>query len=48
MIEAAQKAIHAAESRDKDAVFDVGAELYDACTHCHSQYSPEIMRPNVQ
>jgi hypothetical protein len=48
MIEAAQKAIRAAESRDKDAVFDVGAELYDACTHCHSQYSPEIIRPNAR
>jgi hypothetical protein len=48
MIEAAQKAIRAAEARDKDAVFDVGAELYDACTHCHAQYSPDIVRPNAR
>lgn len=48
MIEAAQKAIRAAESRDKDAVFDVGAELYDACTNCHMQYSPDIVRPNAR
>jgi hypothetical protein len=48
MIEAAQKAIQAAESRDKDAVFSVGAEVYDACTNCHSQYSPEIVRPNAR
>jgi hypothetical protein len=48
MIEAAQKAIRAAEARDKDAVFDVGAELYDACTNCHSKYSPDIVRPNAR
>lgn len=48
MIEAAQKAIRAAEARSPDAVFDVGAELYDACTNCHSQYSPEIVRPNTR
>jgi hypothetical protein len=45
MIEAAQKAIRAAESRDKDAVFDVGAEMYDSCTNCHAKYSPDIVRP---
>ena len=48
MIDAAQKAIRAAESRDKDAVFDVGAEVYDACTNCHSKYSPDIVRPNTR
>jgi hypothetical protein len=48
MIEAAQKAIRAAEARDKDAVFSVGAEVYDACTNCHSKYSPEIVRPNTR
>ena len=48
MIEAAQKAIRAAESRDKDAVVTVGAEVYDACTNCHSKYSPDIVRPNAR
>jgi hypothetical protein len=48
MIEAAQRAIRAAEAHDKDAVFDVGAELYDACTNCHAKYSPEIVRPNAR
>lgn len=48
MIDAAQKAIRAAESRDKHAVFDTGAELYDACTNCHSKYSPDILRPNAR
>jgi hypothetical protein len=48
MIEAAQKAIRAAEARDRDAVFNVGAEMYDACTNCHSKYSPDIVRPNAR
>jgi hypothetical protein len=48
MIDAAQKAIRAAEARDKDAVFDVGAEMYDSCTNCHAKYSPDIVRPNAR
>jgi hypothetical protein len=48
MIEAAQKAIRAAEARDTNAVFDVGAEMYDACTNCHAKYSPDIIRPNAR
>ena len=48
MIESGQKAIRAAEARNKTAVFDAGAELYDTCTNCHSKYSPEILRPNAQ
>lgn len=48
MIEAAQKAIRAAEARDTTAVFDTGAELYDACTNCHAKYSPDIVRPNAR
>ena len=46
MIDAAQKAIRAAEARDTTAVFDTGAEMYDACTNCHAKYSPDIVRPN--
>jgi hypothetical protein len=48
MVEAGQKAIRAAESRDKDAVFAVGADVYDACTNCHAKYSPDIVRPNTR
>ncbi|HUE87528.1 MAG TPA: hypothetical protein VMO26_15745 [Vicinamibacterales bacterium] len=48
MIDAARKAIRAAEARDKDGVFDVGAEMYDSCTNCHAKYSPDIVRPNAR
>jgi hypothetical protein len=48
LIEAAQKAIRASEAHDKSAVFDAGADVYDACTNCHAKYSPEIIRPNAR
>jgi hypothetical protein len=45
LVDVGQKAIRAAESRDKSGVFDVGAEVYDACTHCHAAYAVELIRP---
>jgi hypothetical protein len=47
-IESGQKAIRAAETKNKQAVFDTGAEVYDACTNCHSKYSPEILKANLR
>ena len=44
--EVAARALDAAEARDEQAVFDVGAELYDVCSACHAAYSPEILRPS--
>ena len=43
LIETAENAIRAAESRDRTAVFDRGAEMYDACVNCHVKYSPDIV-----
>ena len=43
-IDAGVKAIRAAEARDKTAVFDAGAEVYDACTNCHAKYALELQR----
>jgi hypothetical protein len=48
LITVGQKAIRAAEARDKTAVFDVGAEMYDACTACHAKYAVETLRPNAR
>jgi hypothetical protein len=48
MIDVGQRAIRAAETRDKTAVFNVGAEVYDACTNCHAKYAVELVRPNAQ
>jgi hypothetical protein len=38
LIEVGQRAVKAAESKNTKAVFDAGAEVYDACVACHSKY----------
>ena len=48
MIESGQKAIRAAEAKDTTAVFNTGAEVYEACTNCHTKYSPEIIKANMR
>lgn len=47
-ITAGEKAIRAAESRNKTAVFDAGAEVYDACTNCHAKYALELQKANMR
>lgn len=48
MIEAAERAIEAAEAQNEQAVFDAGAELYYTCTNCHATYAVDLLRPNVR
>ena len=38
LVEQGDKARKAADARDPKAVFDAGAELYDACVSCHAIY----------
>lgn len=47
LVDVGQRAIQAAEARNKTAVFDAGAEVYEACTNCHARYALELMRPNT-
>ena len=47
MISVGRRAIEAAEARDEQGVFDVGAELYAVCTACHSTYARETLRPSA-
>jgi hypothetical protein len=42
LVNAGQKAVRAAESHDRNAVFNAGAEVYDVCTSCHVKYALEI------
>ena len=39
MLDAASLAVQATEAKDKDALFDAGGTLYEACTACHSRYA---------
>jgi hypothetical protein len=47
LVDVGQRAIRAAESKDKTAVFDAGAEVYDACVACHVKYVTPQMKPNA-
>jgi hypothetical protein len=46
LVEVGKRAIEAAEARDLDAVFDMGAEMYYVCTNCHATYAIESLRPS--
>ena len=48
LIDTGQKAIRAAEQRNTTAVFDAGAEVYDACTNCHAKYAVELQKANLR
>ncbi|MDH3205845.1 MAG: hypothetical protein OEO79_04495 [Gemmatimonadota bacterium] len=45
LIEVSQRALEAADARNLDAVFDMGAEVYYVCTNCHAAYAIETLRP---
>jgi hypothetical protein len=45
LIEQGQRAIKAAEAKDKDAIFTIGGDIYDVCTNCHKKFAQELARP---
>ena len=46
LVDVGQRAIKAAEAKNAKAVFDTGAEVYDACVNCHSKYIVAPTKPN--
>ena len=48
LISVGRRAIEAAEARDEQGVFDVGAEIYAVCTGCHATYALETLRPGTR
>lgn len=44
LVDTAAQAIKAADAKDTEQLFDVGAEIYAVCTNCHVKYDPEISR----
>jgi hypothetical protein len=42
MIAQSKRMIAAAEKHDRQAVFDVGSDLYDRCVNCHVKFDPAI------
>lgn len=45
LTEVGLRALEAADARNLDAVFDMGAEMYYVCTNCHSVYSIGSLQP---
>lgn len=42
MIAQSKLMVKAIDERNKEAVFNVGADLYDSCVACHKQFDPAI------
>jgi hypothetical protein len=42
MIDQSKRMIAAVDKRDRQAVFDVGADIYDRCVNCHKRFDPAI------
>ena len=42
LIEQGERMITAIDRRNPKDVFDVGADMYEACVHCHTRYMPAI------
>ncbi len=38
LVDAGKLAYDAAEAQDPDAIFAIGADVYDACNRCHEKY----------
>ena len=45
LAEVGKRARAAAEARDRKAVFDTGADVYQACVNCHTKYMPGVATP---
>lgn len=48
LVDVGEKAIRAAASHNPQAVFDVGAEVYDVCTACHEKYVQQAALPGAK
>ena len=46
LVDVGERSLRAAEARDEQGVFDLGAEMYFVCSNCHARYSPEVLRPS--
>lgn len=45
LVDSGEKGVKAAQAHNPQAVFDVGAEIYDVCTQCHSKYVIDAAPP---
>jgi hypothetical protein len=48
MLESGRQALAAADSRDVDAVFVAGGDVYVVCADCHAAFAPALLPVNFQ
>jgi hypothetical protein len=48
MIERGRIALAAADSRDTDAVFEAGGNVYVVCADCHAAFAPALLPANYR
>jgi hypothetical protein len=48
LIDAGRAALEAADSRDPDAVFEAGGNLYFTCADCHAVFAPALLPANYR
>ena len=46
LIDSGRQALAAADSRDADAVFVAGGEVYVVCADCHAAFAPALLPAN--
>jgi hypothetical protein len=42
LVNHSRRALKAIESKDKDALFTIGGDIYDVCTDCHRQFALQL------
>jgi hypothetical protein len=45
LVRTSEKALEAAEAKNKDALFALGGDIYSVCRGCHLQYAPQLASP---
>jgi mono/diheme cytochrome c family protein len=48
LVEIGARAVEAAEAQDKDAVFQIGGDIYNVCAGCHQQYDESMRNARPQ
>jgi hypothetical protein len=46
LIDTGTAAWKAAEAKNRDALFTIGGDVYEACSHCHQEYMEAIKNAN--
>ena len=46
MVDTGQAAWKAAEAKNRDQLFTIGGDVYEACSHCHQAYMDAIKNAN--